>query len=769
MELIKDNMMLFNYFQGQIKGEDYPACPPNFKRQSNEQYKLNQEKLIKEQKPNFKKWREDDKLLQNLKIINFEKYYPLGFNLDCNSKETYINKLMINFFHENQYIKLKIVSKISIYNYVIFLGEDEKKDVIPISIFDVDKYYNLNIENWEEVQELYDIGKYILIINPNYQIYGQEMFETEKLDGLICKSPNETILFKDENNLNNFIKLVNKNNFEGFKELGDLMIIRKFYEKSIFYYEKALKEYNINELIKCKIYSLLAEAYINCEYYSKGLKYINKCFNILNSYIIENKENFDSSFIITSLFRKIRCNVGLRKFKEAYDLLKLIKENKNFINFYKLKDDDINKFSSNKNINTLIEIINKGYQNYLGKYNIKEMINEEKNNFFLNNGDYINSKLEISFDTKKGIKIIAKEDIEKGEYILAEKAIYVCKTHDPNNIFETSIKIQSPTHSFCKIEYIDCINNLIKILKKSPLDFKEFFILYNGNNLNKNYEERMKNLPKDLLSILNVEMIEKIFHLNNYVSLRYFCCENKIGIGLWKYFSLFNHSCSPNTTNLGIGDFIFLISNKLIKKGEEITILYLSRPKDYDIKTELFKSIYNFECDCPLCEIEKKSRKQFPELIKQYKFLHTQLFDICNIEKRNRDIKEFSKFLEQNKNSLSEYEIGKGYLEIESCSNEIDEAYKYYKLTEKYLKKYDFELIKINLNNFYDFCNILIQNGEQKVLKYFNEILNTLFEFYKTYGNYSKDELELMLQINLEQKMNDQIILQLESNRLNYY
>ena len=127
----------------------------------------------------FKKWRYEDKTLQNLKIINIEKYYPLGFNLVCNFKEKFINQLMINFFHENDYIKLKIKSKIAIYNYVMFLGEDEKKDVIPISIYDVDNYYNLNLDNWETIQELYDIGKYILIINPYYQIYSQEMYETE--------------------------------------------------------------------------------------------------------------------------------------------------------------------------------------------------------------------------------------------------------------------------------------------------------------------------------------------------------------------------------------------------------------------------------------------------------------------------------------------------------------------------------------------------------------------------------------------------------------
>ena len=51
-------------------------------------------------------------------------------------------------------------------------------------------------------------------MNPKYQIYSKEMYETSGTDGIICQSPNETILFKDEKELNNFIKLVKENNFE---------------------------------------------------------------------------------------------------------------------------------------------------------------------------------------------------------------------------------------------------------------------------------------------------------------------------------------------------------------------------------------------------------------------------------------------------------------------------------------------------------------------------------------------------------------------------
>lgn len=141
------------------------------------------------------------------------------------------------------------------------------------------------------------------------------------------------------------------------------------------------------------------------------------------------------------------------------------------------------------------------------------------------------------------------------------------------------------------------------------MDYKEFFILYNKNNLQDNYESRMKEVEANI-SNLNDEYIEQVFKLNAYKTLRYFYSINKIGIGLWKYFSLFNHSCLPNTTNYGIGDFVFLMPNRLIKKGEEVTILYLSTPKHNEATNSLLNEIYNFDCNCNLCEAEKISKKK---------------------------------------------------------------------------------------------------------------------------------------------------------------
>ena len=58
----------------------------------------------------------------------------------------------------------------------------------------------------------------------------------------------------------------------------------------------------------------------------------------------------------------------------------------------------------------------------MGHFDFQKMIQDEKTHFDLDNyGDYLNPKLEIQFEKDKGIKFVAKEDINLGELILVEK------------------------------------------------------------------------------------------------------------------------------------------------------------------------------------------------------------------------------------------------------------------------------------------------------------------------------------------------------------
>ncbi len=73
-------LFLKNYFAGQIHdSDDNPAVLPTFKKKENKEYEQIFEKFIKEQKKTFVSWREADKKLQNLRIMNIDKYNPLGF------------------------------------------------------------------------------------------------------------------------------------------------------------------------------------------------------------------------------------------------------------------------------------------------------------------------------------------------------------------------------------------------------------------------------------------------------------------------------------------------------------------------------------------------------------------------------------------------------------------------------------------------------------------------------------------------------------------
>ena len=390
------------------------------------------------------------------------------------------------------------------------------------------------------------------------------------------------------------------------------------------------------------------------------------------------------------------------------------------------------------------------------------MLIDEKEKFYLDNGDYINPKVEISFDPVKGIKMIAKDDIKIGEYILVEKAIYMSRVHDPNNYFETFNKLEIPFFMLGRIEKIDCINNLIKIIKRSPLDHKKFFTLYDGNNLKENYETRVKKI-EECISNLNVEIIEEIFKLNYYKTLRYFYTINKIGIGLWHYFSFFNHSCAPNSSNFGIGDFIFVMPNKLIKKGEEITVLYLSTPKYYEARKEFLKDLYNFECNCEMCEKEKNNREKHRNILTQYDEYIIKLIqpDIPFLTKK-KSFKDFPNFLKKNKDILSEYEIGKGYVELSSCSSDFDSAYKYFNLGNNN-SLLDFETKKLNLNKILEFAESLIEQGEVSISDKYKELYKKFVKLCKIYFNFEESEIKILVEINKEQNMKDLILQQEES------
>lgn len=77
--------------------------------------------------------------------------------------------------------------------------------------------------------------------------------------------------------------------------------------------------------------------------------------------------------------------------------------------------------------------------------------------------------------------------------------------------------------------------------------------------------------------------------------------------GFWIHTSYINHSCLPNSVRTFLGDMLFLRATRDIAVGEEITAQYVTPELTYDDRQSKYKSTWNFECDCDMCEVDRKT------------------------------------------------------------------------------------------------------------------------------------------------------------------
>ncbi|KAK5116876.1 hypothetical protein LTR85_009136 [Meristemomyces frigidus] len=74
--------------------------------------------------------------------------------------------------------------------------------------------------------------------------------------------------------------------------------------------------------------------------------------------------------------------------------------------------------------------------------------------------------------------------------------------------------------------------------------------------------------------------------------------------GLWIRMSYINHSCVPNAERENIGDIMLLRARAPIAKGEEVFISYHGISGEFDRRSIEMKTIWAFDCSCPLCQAE---------------------------------------------------------------------------------------------------------------------------------------------------------------------
>ena len=235
------------------------------------------------------------------------------------------------------------------------------------------------------------------------------------------------------------------------------------------------------------------------------------------------------------------------------------------------------------------------------------MIQTEKSNFYLDCADYYSNKIYIDYDNEKGIFLRANDFIHRGELIIVEKAIISINPNYKeylNHKFNINIGNKSKLEDSLEDDILS-YNYLLETLKKYPNDYKKILLLYDGENGNKNLNERFAKINTKI----SQEQLTNIILKNRHTTRRFIYYAKKISKSLFFIPSFFNHSCDSNIHYEGIGDFIICFAIKDIHKGDELTISYIEPRLNYLKRKE---SLINWEiqCECNLCKYELKTKNE---------------------------------------------------------------------------------------------------------------------------------------------------------------
>ena len=421
----------------------------------------------------------------------------------------------------------------------------------------------------------------------------------------------------------------------------------------------------------------------------------------------------------------IKCLHHFKKYSLITEILNKIKEDDNNI-IKNLKIQNEQRIKESKGDYNLLNI----YENF-----------KKIKNYNLDLAQYMSQKISIQQDKEKGLIIVAKEDIPKGEIIIAEKAIAFFPNLDKNL---KNIKIE-------KEERHNILKNKIKEkMLYCREDNPEIFEIYDGTNGNLSLEQRKDNYLKNILN-KDINISEKTIStlFTDSFSTSFYLYDQLLfsGYGLFYNSSFFSHSCCPNTMVYGIGDFIFVLTDRNIKQNEELTTFYVENDKDYFERRAMLKNQYGFDCQCELCKIEQKQFEKYPEIKKKTCDWLPKIINFSHNPNYYfyfpRIIKDVTEFLENNKDKTINHEKGLlyynlYYLWVDYKTN--------HGLLEKALECYDNEKnMDFNIMKYYCLLKMYKVDFVYKN-NLCNDIKNRMLKLLKeAFGNKQNDYVEKIL------------------------
>ena len=646
-------------------------------------------------------------------------------SFDPKMKPITIKEMTLGNTYKNKYIELEIVTGLVMIVSIMFLGKDINGDLVLVAVYNYENHYGT--KDYEQLSYIFQKGKYILVLEPFYKMFGSGE------DGIRIEDPNEIIIFDDKEWLKKFISTENKEEiFSLFHEDNEKNYDSLYKEAnkafSIENYKMALAHFIKLKTLKpeeIKFDMNIAECYFYIPYYTKS---IEKCDEIL---LLK-----DEKYALDALSLKLKSLLKLKKVKEAKDILDEKK--------YLIINNESRFFEIEEEIKRKIKNIN-------GEFDLSEIYEKSKNNFYIDIGEYLNNKIEIKYNKNKGISIFAKEKINKGEIIVVSKAIIAENLKEEKKDKNLYIQYDNPdkeeyekTGQFLAYKKSSEMQDKLSYnLSNNPEDYKEFLYLFDGKNKNKNLEERLKSKDIDL------RKIQKVLKYNSKALIY---GDIPITEGIWFYPSLFNHSCIPNCFQFGFGDISIIIAINDIDKNSELCLNYLNNDIPYEMRQIILKEKYDFDCSCELCKYENNKFKTCPEKTTLNKYL-TKLYNLfINEEKTEKEkdmnypsekeIKEIIKFIEKNKKLFSCYEKSVIYIYC-AIGMRIFDGYlscDYLELALKYSENRNFEYEKYSLILLIETAKFIRSDVRYEIY------MKKLKEFYEKYFPNQKKFVDILME-----------------------
>jgi tetratricopeptide (TPR) repeat protein len=205
------------------------------------------------------------------------------------------------------------------------------------------------------------------------------------------------------------------------------------------------------------------------------------------------------------------------------------------------------------------------------------------------------AKTEVKDSAKMGRGLFATRNIAVGELIMCEKAFCVVWGHEREAMSAMTYDLRDDR---IRVSPIGLSKAIVQKLISNPSQTSKVMDLY-GDYQGENSHA------------VDVFRVHDIMSRNAFGPGKQFGDDGirNASTGLWIHAAYINHSCIPNAQKEYIGDLLILRATRAISAGDEIFHAY-DESSDLEARQASLMTTWGFECNCKLCEAEKKDSQE---------------------------------------------------------------------------------------------------------------------------------------------------------------